>query len=1030
MLNRPFFRLSLCLAAAFCFLSTSTYCAGAAPARLSGSKSAAIKTAREGTARTMRRLGILGSATPLTRSIVRRPAVPDKPAQVVNAPRGLPLSIKFFNFSSEQASDFQSFLNVVYPTNVTENLLVRLYGEPAAAQRGKTLRVESNVNAGDGVYNPPPANSATEAGTILYDPVLPGNGITVELARQINNYNLVRQILIAFHGRAIFSYDAWELGFADAAALVAMYQSMGSPANFEASRFGVYLLTVYDFFNRPDLGNAYFFTGNDTSVSSQGLGFYRIAMAQAAWLKVWVENPAFFRSFNEEYYRRLAASTTPLSAQALKQIAVGIVPTVEDLGFADWYRRQYVLDTSVTVGEKLWIAVLPFTTAPADQGASVALTIAQYYKTLANGDEQFLSGSGRLLAFDEKGIDITDRTPDLVNDQVSFDEGELEKAVGFTALDTPNQARISLVLRVNAVESVGFFPYNVAGTDAAPSGYFGAVVGANTGQVTIQVTGSALTLPSLLRGAFKSSQIYPSRASVKTDFTVTPNAADGGAVRTVRRNSAWSFFNGKAQSFGVILETPPANTAVPVNLASTAGNRLRMVSLPLFPMQSDEAAVFGLDPARLLMARYRPNLSPASFSASGVTYGIGDDRHELYPNISQPIAPGRGFWLKLPTNLSTTVRGGEPPRTTPYEVPLLGGWNQIGNPFRSPLAVNRLKVSLNNATPVVFSIAVGRGYVAPGIWRWKAEGGYERVDTGAAANQVLQPFEGYYIFTTQPRGVKLAFDPTQLSTTTAARSVAEPLTVDKIAGEWDVSLSATSGASRDTNNAFGVTTIVGGKPRRVAAAKPPAGERALTLSFLSGGTTPADDTKAGKASGWAESFAPVSAAGATWQFLVDGATPGQTVRLNWGSLAVLPANLNLTLLDEGSGQRVSMAASNPAWGYAYTAGATARRFRIEATSVKPLIQSVRVEPYLYSSFAMVSAEFGGAGTVSVEILHSNGTQLRLLAGGEPVRAGRSSWLWNGRDAYGRPLQRGTYIARVMAVDAQGVRHQQDRSFQF
>jgi len=439
--------------------------------------------------------------------------------------------------------------------------------------------------------------------------------------------------------------------------------------------------------------------------------------------------------------------------------------------------------------------------------------------------------------------------------------------------------------------------------------------------------------------------------------------------------------------------------------------------------------VLGLDPRTLLLARYRPNLSPASFSANGIQFGISNDRHELYPNISQPIAPGRGYWLKLQNDLSTTVRGGEPPRNTPYEVPLLGGWNQVGVPFRIPFNLNEVRVSLNNQPSVVFPVAVGRGWISPGVWRWKPEGGYARVDAGPSAGQVLQPFEGYYVFTPQARGVKLIFDASLATANRAARSTPAAVSTATVPGEWTVGLTATTTTARDGDNAFGVTAMVNNKPRRLAAAKPPAGERALTLTFLSGGTAPADATRAGEASGWAESFVPVFTGGATWQFIVDGAAPGQSVRLNWGDLSRVPSNLSLTLVDETGGQRIVLAQANPAWGYVYTAGTSARRFRIEARAVTPGILNLRVEPWLYSTFAMVSADLSTAGVATVEILNRNGQQVRLLAGGLPVRAGRNTWIWNGRDAWGRPV-RGSLIARVTFTDARGFQHRQDRSFNF
>jgi hypothetical protein len=118
------------------------------------------------------------------------------------------------------------------------------------------------------------------------------------------------------------------------------------------------LLKFYDVLNQPTLGNPSFFAvPGEVSLSGFSLGkmyFPRLAMSGAAWLKVYAENPNFFRQFNEAYYAQIN-SGLPFPIQgnvpALRGIARTFAPNVEGQAFDAWYEQQFVLDTSVSVGK-------------------------------------------------------------------------------------------------------------------------------------------------------------------------------------------------------------------------------------------------------------------------------------------------------------------------------------------------------------------------------------------------------------------------------------------------------------------------------------------------------------------------------------------------------------------------------------------------------------------------------------------------------------------------------------------------------
>jgi hypothetical protein len=105
--------------------------------------------------------------------------------------------------------------------------------------------------------------------------------------------------------------------------------------------------------------------------------------------------------------------------------------------------------------------------------------------------------------------------------------------------------------------------------------------------------------------------------------------------------------------------------------------------------------------------------------------------------------------------------------------------------------------------------------------------------------------------------------------------------------------------------------------------------RVLTLSFLSGGSSAADSTRAGKQSGWADSFLPVGST-QTWRFVIDGISR-DTVTLTWNNGRNLPVNLTLVLVDEETNARVTMVGTGAVASYTFNSGTTPRRFRIEGS---------------------------------------------------------------------------------------------------
>lgn len=579
-----------------------------------------LKAQRERSQTLFRRLGFLGSHTPLAQcSVNRHPAaLPflEMAAHSLVQANATGLTFQFSGFTPAQTTDFQSYLQAAYP------LMVQVYGAPAPAQNGRVVKVVYDANASDGVYDEPLVG-ATSGGTIRLAPVdttyFNGDPAPEAHARDFNNFLFTVLALNAFHGRQLFDYDSWELGFSHAAALVVTYKAKNQPASFDPAYYSGYLMPLYDLFNRPNLAGKFHYS----SGGAINLNFYRNGMAQAAWLKVWVENPNFFKNFNAAYYQQSG------DMNALRGLAAAQLPSgsVEGLPFGYWYSRQTVLDTEIPAGEKLWMGLWPYPNYVSGDTRSVFFSPVERYRTNADGSEKAPGSAtqGTVVALDEAGNNITQLSAELKADStVQFDalgEAELNlqdtDIVGFATTSTaqpppPNQSRVSIVVSTGVSQASTYFPFNVAGTELRPSGFFGVMLGANEGKVKAVANGVAIgSQVDLKRGAFGIPANYPTGAAVKTVFTVTPT---GGAAINVIRNSCW--IKADPQLLGglvVALEAPPGpplrisgaqilegdsgtrNLAFTVTLDSASTKPVSVLYSTANPAQGAPAATAGSD---------------------------------------------------------------------------------------------------------------------------------------------------------------------------------------------------------------------------------------------------------------------------------------------------------------------------------------------------------------------------------------------------------------------------------------------------
>jgi hypothetical protein len=157
---------------------------------------------------------------------------------------------------------------------------------------------------------------------------------------------------------------------------------------------------------------------------------------------------------------------------------------------------------------------------------------------------------------------------------------------------------------------------------------------------------------------------------------------------------------------------------------SAANGGMHLISLPLRPLTGDLSQLLGIPADQLLAARWQPRL--------GVP-----NKYQIWPRMDAPI-PGRGYWLRIFDDVDLSLTGVLEPEGREYIVPLDAGWNQIGSPRQSAVAVADLMFEAGGEQPISYADAVAGGIIQDGVYGWTRAEGYVQVDS-------LRQFEGYFI---------------------------------------------------------------------------------------------------------------------------------------------------------------------------------------------------------------------------------------------------------------------------------------------
>ena len=905
---------------------------------------------------------------------------------------------------------------------VTE--LTNVLGAPAWSGNVTVLNSDPNLGTVNEILG---ALFIYDASTSTYEILMPSFSDS-----QTEFLAMAQTMAQAWHGPAMIGYDAWEKGMARTVAIIAAndlktYPGIGTsidPSN------GFYYTPDYDLLNQAPLGNSTFTpptigaesgpTVNPTQYG--GMIIPRLQMSGSAWLKCYIENPSFFQTFNTAYIAEFAIDPTVANdTTRLATYAASALPNgVEGVAFNTWYEQQYVLDTSITVGAKIYAhtsATFPDATSGAPAGAAVYLI---YYLTTTTGDEQNLNGISQVIYWD---YSFLDRLSLASFGTVTIADGFGTVAPYFQGIGgTPaDQMRVAMDFPVNKEYVRVYFPAGQTGTASSPNSFSGVVTGQDSGSLVavFNTAGSINTSTTAVQqGAFGNN------SSVGTGFsraTFTLSLANTPTV-TFKRNMYIDTGN-----ITPIFQFAALGTTATLN--TTFSNGVQMVSLPIKPLGTNLAASMGASTSSALIAQFRQDNT------------IGIDQYLRYPNLPA-YQPGYAFWTDFPAVTTPPSPGitGVPydPISQPnVSVGLQFGWNQIGSPYNTALDIT-LDAQFQYAGGSVFgySDAVANGLIAAGVIGYNSTNGYE--DITNASNSVdfptnqLTPWIGYWINVTQAEGVTLTFLSPQAGTTLAARTknatsraAASPLS----GGGWMMPIKLMDGSGRGSIAYIGQSRAAASSYKSsVDTAAPPTAPGGTPVVLRLASKQGYSVTR-GAPGNLMTDLRPLNAE-AEWDFTATYPAGKQSYMLAWSNMALLPHGTRLTLVDVTTGAQQSM---NSSPGYTFQTGAneTTRQFQIIA-------QPRSIGRMQVSNVSATMPRLAGRAATTMTITYNintegsvtstismNGRVLRHLAqASRAVTSGLNEMVWDLRDDQGRNVSAGTYMLQIVA---QGTNGDQTRS---
>ncbi len=667
---------------------------------------------------------------------------------------------------------------------------------PTAYQAALQSTFDTAVSTINAVFGPPSAS-----GTVFvrnYDADIgdrdalaggyftPNNGsgqaeirFPVYLTDSATEVNFLHTILLAYLGTDAYGWDGFQEGLVRAAVMKIARAPGALPPTTDGTLFGDVLDSTYDvgatydWYNQRALGGPVFIAPNLRSTplppggSLGGLYLLRYQMSGSAWQKVLVQYPAFISTLNQAVIANpsLAQDLPSLLTecqQAMDTLAGSSGSTVEGLSFAQWFRRQFILETHQTNGSKILVEPVAITGGLSSSDYGVFIVQANYFQTLANGNETLLSGTCFPIFWDH----FFDRLfPTVQESQMDIAGGYGSVVPNFPDLGV-GIYRATVDLPVLDQNARAFLPAGsiATGSSGTVNNLFGTVenVQLQAGDtLSLQVTwpGSTVAPITVSNGAFGTSIADANFNSATAGLSVT-------ATLTLTHASAPNVI------FTRVINKGPGPLALDLRVngegtyAFSGGvpSGISMLGLPIDPFASSAPDEFGIAAGQLLLGRY--NQARAQY--------------DLYPD-TEALTIGHGYFVRLDTVQPSFSIDGRLNPNMPTSVALRPGWNMIASPLPESVPTTSVKIVRSTSIPSDYAVSAGTDI---GLDFFKfVPGANDPIsgvpETGSMVSATsFEPGQAYFVRVLAAEGVSMVFFPSVPATGPYVRQPAPSITAD------------------------------------------------------------------------------------------------------------------------------------------------------------------------------------------------------------------------------------------------------------
>ena len=649
-------------------------------------------------------------------------------------------------------NEYRDFLIAVY--NQAEPFLTALFGAPSVG--GDVAVKNFDASIGDrevvtGGYYVPNSPGTPEIRFPVYGSVADRDEVIA--------VNFIHTLLLAYIGPNQYGFDAFNEGIVRAVTMRIARTPAALPAGLESDLIEQVLTNsydvegFYDWYNQRALGGPKFIAPNLRDVplpdagSVGGLYLLRYKMAGSAWIKALVEIPGFIASYNAGFYSQPAMASDVPALVALGQSTLNNLrpgdATIEGMSFAEWFRRQFILETNLTRGPKLLVEHVPIDSGLSGSDYGVFIIQANWFETLAGGNETLLSGTSYPIIWE--GNVAFNRTFPSTPDAERMDLAGGYGAVVPNITNLYNQPyRAAVDVPIQDQTQRVYLPVGGIATasNPAPRDFYGTIVGAelqtgDTLRLQVSVNGVAIPDVPVTRNAYGELLNTPNfLGNARLVVSVVRNRQGADTVLLTRR------VNKGPGSLALDLRV---DGEVSLNPNGGLPKGISALGFPVDPFLSLNGQVLNIPENQVLAARF--NSSKA--------------KYDLYPDL-EPFKIGHGYFVRMNAAQPGFTMEGRVHRNVEASTALKPGWNLIANPLLVAVPTNRVRVVKAAESPSFWVDAAG---VDVGTDFFEFQPGPPDPATGApetgtmvAATQ-FEPGKAYFVRVLAPEGVSLSFQP-------------------------------------------------------------------------------------------------------------------------------------------------------------------------------------------------------------------------------------------------------------------------------